>query len=42
MANIAFIDIEFEPKSRTIVDVGGVKDNGNYFIRIRLLTLLSS
>jgi len=29
--SIAFIDIEVEPKSRKILDIGSVKDNGNSF-----------
>jgi ATP-dependent DNA helicase RecQ len=31
MNSIAFIDTEIEPKSRKILDIGGVKDNGNSF-----------
>lgn len=31
MDSIAFIDTEIEPKSRKILDIGGVKDNGNSF-----------
>lgn len=29
--SIAFIDTEIEPKSKKILDIGAVKDNGNYF-----------
>jgi ATP-dependent DNA helicase RecQ len=31
MNSIAFIDTEIEPKSRKILDIGGVKDDGNSF-----------
>jgi ATP-dependent DNA helicase RecQ len=31
MKSIAFIDTEIEPKSRKILDIGSVKDNGNTF-----------
>ena len=31
MNSIVFIDTEIEPKSRKILDIGGVKDNGNSF-----------
>ncbi|MFZ4438221.1 MAG: RecQ family ATP-dependent DNA helicase [Syntrophales bacterium] len=31
MNSIAFIDTEVEPKSRKILDIGSVKDNGNSF-----------
>ena len=31
MPSIAFIDTEIEPKSRKILDIGGIKDNGNPF-----------
>ncbi|MBP6025240.1 RecQ family ATP-dependent DNA helicase [Ferruginibacter sp.] len=31
MNSIAFIDTEIEPKSRKILDIGGIKDNGNSF-----------
>ena len=31
MNSIAFIDTEIEPKSRKILDIGGVKDNGSSF-----------
>lgn len=31
MKSIAFIDTEIEPKSRKILDIGGVKDNGNTY-----------
>lgn len=31
MKSIAFIDIEVEPKSRQIVDIGSIKEDGNYF-----------
>jgi len=31
MNSIAFIDTEIEFKSRKILDIGGVKDNGNFF-----------
>lgn len=31
MNSIAFIDTEIEPKSRKILDIGSVKDNGSYF-----------
>jgi ATP-dependent DNA helicase RecQ len=31
MNSIAFIDIEVEPKSRTILDIGSVKDDGSIF-----------
>ncbi len=31
MNSITFIDTEIEPKSKKILDIGGVKDNGNSF-----------
>ncbi len=31
MNSIVFVDTEIEPKSRKILDIGGVKDNGNSF-----------
>jgi ATP-dependent DNA helicase RecQ len=31
MNSIAFIDTEIEPKSRKILDIGSIKDNGNTF-----------
>ena len=31
MNSIAFVDTEIEPKSRKILDIGGVKDNGSFF-----------
>jgi len=31
MNSIAFVDTEIEPKSRKILDIGSVKDNGNSF-----------
>lgn len=31
MNSIAFVDTEIEPKSRRILDIGSVKDNGSYF-----------
>ncbi len=31
MNSIAFIDTEIDPKSRKILDIGGVKDDGNSF-----------
>lgn len=31
MNSIAFIDTEIEPKSQKILDIGGVKDDGNRF-----------
>ncbi len=31
MPSIAFIDTEIEPKSRKILDIGSVKDNGSSF-----------
>lgn len=31
MNSIAFVDTEIEPKSRKILDIGSVKDNGSYF-----------
>jgi ATP-dependent DNA helicase RecQ len=31
MNSIAFIDTEIELKSRKILDIGGIKDNGNSF-----------
>lgn len=31
MKSIAFVDIEIEPKSRKILDLGSIKDNGNSF-----------
>ena len=31
MKSIAFVDTEIEPKSRKILDIGSVKDNGNSF-----------
>ena len=31
MYTIAFIDTEIEPKSRKILDIGSVKDDGNSF-----------
>ncbi len=31
MNSIAFIDIEIEPKSRKILDIGSVKDDGSFF-----------
>jgi len=31
MNSIAFIDTEIEPKSRSILDIGGLKDNGSSF-----------
>jgi ATP-dependent DNA helicase RecQ len=31
MKSIAFIDTEIEPKSRKILDIGSIKDNGNSF-----------
>ena len=31
MTSIAFIDSEIEPKSRKILDIGGIKDNGRSF-----------
>ena len=31
MNSIAFIDTEIEPKSRKILDIGGIKDNGDRF-----------
>jgi hypothetical protein len=31
MNSIAFIDTEIEPKSRKILDIGGVKGDGNSF-----------
>jgi hypothetical protein len=33
MNSIAFIDTEIEPRSRKILDIGGVKDDGNRFIQ---------
>ncbi|HKZ65232.1 MAG TPA: hypothetical protein VJ111_02695, partial [Chitinophagaceae bacterium] len=31
MTSIAFIDTEIEPKSRKILDIGGIKDDGSSF-----------
>lgn len=31
MISIAFIDTEIEPKSRKVLDIGSVKDDGSYF-----------
>src|SRR5690554_5768296 len=31
MNSIVFIDAEIDPKSRKILDIGGIKDNGNFF-----------
>ena len=31
MNSIAFIDTEIEPKSRKVLDIGGVKANGSAF-----------
>jgi len=31
MKSIAFVDTEIEPKSRKVLDIGSVKDNGNSF-----------
>lgn len=31
MSTIAFIDLEVEPKSRRILDIGSVKGDGSYF-----------
>ncbi len=31
MASITFIDTEIEPKSRQILDIGGIKSDGNSF-----------
>jgi len=31
MTKIAFIDTEIEPKSKKILDIGSVKDDGSYF-----------
>lgn len=31
MNSIAFIDTEIEPKSRKILDIGSVRDDGNIF-----------
>lgn len=31
MSTISFVDTEIEPKSRRILDIGGIQDNGNFF-----------
>ena len=31
MNSIAFIDTEIEPRNQKILDIGGIKDNGNFF-----------
>lgn len=31
MNSIAFVDTEIEPKSRKILDIGSIKDNGSFF-----------
>ena len=31
MNSIAFIDTEIDPKSRKILDIGSIKNDGNYF-----------
>lgn len=33
MNSIAFVDTEIEPKSRRILDIGSVKDDGSYLLR---------
>jgi ATP-dependent DNA helicase RecQ len=41
MGSIAFIDTEIEPKSQRILDIGGIKDDGNYFHKASLDEFLS-
>lgn len=36
MNSIAFIDTEIEPKSRKILDIGSVRDDGNSFHKTSL------
>jgi ATP-dependent DNA helicase RecQ len=41
MESIAFIDTEIEPKSGKILDIGGVKGNGNYFHSNSIIDFIS-
>ena len=36
MTKIAFIDTEIEPKSKKILDIGSVKDDGSFFLNTSL------
>lgn len=40
MNTIAFIDTEIEPKSRIILDIGSVKDDGSYFHKTSLIEFI--
>jgi ATP-dependent DNA helicase RecQ len=40
MNSIAFIDTEIEPKSRVILDMGSVKDDGSSFHKTSLLEFI--
>ncbi len=41
MNSITFIDTEIEPKSRKVLDIGSVKDDGNYFHKASLQEFIS-